>query len=119
MAGYFTPFPKLPVYVCSRSGARTWHRIAPLPGGDDPAAAFRRLALVLATMKRTTVVKATGDYLHAVCRTPLGFKDDVECHLCARDGLVHIRSASRIAPFWDFGVNRRRVAEIRRRLHVG
>ena len=119
MAVHFRPFPKLPVYVCSRSGELKWHRIAPLAVAGDPAAGFRRLGLVLAAMRRTTVVKATDEYLHAVCRTPLGFKDDVECHLCVEDGVIHVRSASRIAPFWDFGVNRRRVAEIRRRLQTG
>lgn len=119
MAVHFRPFPRLPVYVCSQSGEREWHRTAPLGVSGDPAAAFRRLRLVLDTMKRTAVVRATNDYLHAVCRSPLGFKDDIECHLCADEGLIHIRSASRIAPFWDFGTNRRRVAEIRRRLQAG
>ena len=119
MAVHFRPFPKLPVYVCSRSGELAWHRISPLGVSGDPAAAFRRLGFVLATMKRTTVLKATDDYLHAVCRTRLGFKDDVECHLRGDEGLIHIRSASRVAPFWDFGSNRRRVVEIRRRLQAG
>lgn len=118
MACHFRPFPRLPVYVCSRSGELAWHRIPPLGASGDPAASFRRLRLVLAGMKGTTVVKATDDYLHAVCRSPLGFADDVECRLCAEENLIHIRSASRIAPFWDFGVNRRRVAEIRCRLHA-
>lgn len=119
MAVHFRPFPKLPVYVCSRSGERRWHRIAPIRCTGDPTTAFRRLALVLAAMKRTAVVEQTSDYIHAVCRTPLGFTDDVKCYLCADEGLIHLRSASRIAPFWDFGANRRRVTEIRRRLHAG
>ena len=119
MTVHFRPFPKLPVYVCSRSGERSCHRIAPLGVSGDPAAAFRRLGIVLSAMPRTTVVKATNDYLHAVCRTALGFKDDVECHLWAEDAVIHIRSVSRIAPFWDFGANRRRVEEIRGRFQAG
>ena len=114
----YRPFPKLPVYVCSRRGERRWHRVAPLAFAGDPAAAFRRLRGVLAGLQRTTVVHATDDYLRAVCRTRLGFRDDVECHLSAAEGVIHVRSASRIAAFWDFGVNRRRVAEIRRRFQT-
>lgn len=118
MAVHFRPFPRLPVYVCSRHGELSWHQIAPLAFSGDPVAAFRRLGGVLAALKRTTVVHATDDHLRAVCRTPLGFSDDVECHLSAAEGVIHIRSASRIAPFWDFGANRRRVAEIRRRFQM-
>jgi len=118
MAVHFRPFPKLPVYVCSRHGEASWHRVAPLAFSGDPAAAFRRLRRVLAALKRTTVVHATDDHLRAVCRTRLGFRDDVECHLSAAEGVIHVRSVSRIAPFWDFGVNRRRVAEIRRRFQT-
>ena len=118
MAVTFRPFPKMPVYICSRSGELAWHRTAPLAVSGDPAVAFRRVEQVLAAMKRTEVVQTTDDYLHAVCRTPLGFEDDVECRLCVEDGVIHVRSASRIALFWDFGVNRRRVAEIRRRLQA-
>ena len=115
---HFRPFPKLPVYVCSRHGELSWHRVAPLAFSGDPVAAFLRLRGVLATLKRTTVVHATDDHLRAVCRTPLGFRDDVECHLSAAEGVIHVRSVSRIAPFWDLGVNRRRVAEIRRRFQT-
>ena len=83
MARHFRPFPTLPVYICSRSGEFAWHRVPPLDFSGDPAVAFRRLKLVLADMKGTTIVEATDGYLHAVCRSLLGFVDDVECQLCA------------------------------------
>ena len=81
----------------------------------DPAAAFLRLKTLLAEATDTDIVTATDDYLHAVCRTRLGFADDLECLLCASERLIHVRSASRIG-LYDLGVNRRRIESLRRRL---
>ena len=80
-----------------------------------PAAAFGRLKDLLAGMPRTAIVTATDDYLHAVCRTRLGFADDLECRLCSAGGVIHVRSASRLG-YYDFGVNRTRVEALRRQL---
>ena len=55
------------------------------------------------------IVAAADDYLHARCRTRLGFVDDVEFLLCPAEGVIHVRSASYISLFTDFGANRRRV----------
>ncbi len=84
----------------------------------EPAAAFDRLRTLLAGAPRTVIVTATDDYLHAVCRTRLGFADDIECRLCPTGRVIHVRSASRIG-IYDFGVNRRRVEALRRRLQGG
>ena len=84
----------------------------------EPAAAFDRLRALLAGAPRTVIVTATDDYLHAVCRTRLGFADDIECRLCPTGRVIHVRSASRIG-IYDFGVNRRRVEALRRRLQGG
>ena len=62
-------------------------------------------------MARSTVVSETDDYLHAICRTRLGFVDDVECRLAG--DVIHVRSASRVGWF-DFGANRARVEWLRR-----
>ena len=43
------------------------------------------------------------------------FVDDVEFHLRSAEGVIAVRSASRIGTS-DFGVNRRRVERIRDRL---
>ena len=83
----------------------------------DAALAFARLKNLLAGMPRTTLVTATADYLHAVCRTRIGFADDVECYLCQAEGVIHVRSASRLG-YYDFGVNRARVELLRRRLQT-
>ena len=87
-----------------------------MPG--DPAAAFARLKSLLAGTPGTVIATATDDYLHAVCRTRLGFVDDLECRLCAAGRVVHVRSASRLA-IWDLGANRARIEALRRRIRSG
>lgn len=65
----------------------------------------------LEAMPRSTVVKQEANYLYAEFRSRLlGFVDDVEFLF---DGsAIQVRSASRLGRR-DFGVNRRRVEELR------
>ena len=64
-------------------------------------------------MPRATVIRTEGAYLYAEFRTRLmRYVDDVELYYDERAGLVHVRSASRLGRR-DFGVNRRRVEELR------
>lgn len=116
----FTPFPLMPTYVASENYRVRLQRIEPFAVPDDPVADWRRLKFILASMERTEIVAETGDYIHAVCRSRgIGFRDDIEFRLHAGEGVIHVRSASRIGPFWDFGVNRARLEAIRSRLHSG
>ena len=110
--------PKRPNCVCSRDDAPPRHRVEPFAVTGDPAGAFRRLEALVAATPRTVILTATDDYLHAACRTRLGFVDDLECLLCPAAGVIHVRSASRIG-YYDFGANRARVEELRRRLRSG
>ena len=109
------PCGRRPNCVCSRDDASARHRVEPFAVSGDAAAAFARLKSLLAGMPRTAIVAATEDYLHAVCRTRIGFADDLECRLCRAQGVIHVRSASRLG-YYDFGVNRARVEALRRRL---
>ena len=60
------------------------------------------------------IVELTDNYLAARYRTALlGFTDDVEARLAADQGVIHLRSASRVG-YGDMGVNRKRVERIRR-----
>ncbi len=112
-----SPCPRFPFScVCSRDDAPDRQRVAPLAVSGDPRAAFARLTSLVAELPRTTVVTATDSYLHAECRSPRGFVDDLECRLCASGPLIHVRSASRIGLLWDMDVNRKRVETLRRRL---
>ena len=114
MAERLKPCPPKPNCVCSRLDASPRHRVEPFAVSGDPAQAFRRLKSLLEGLPRTSIVTATDDYLHAVCRTRLGFPDDVECLFSPKEGVIHVRSASRVG-YSDWGVNRRRVEGLRRR----
>lgn len=110
------PCPFWPNCVSSRADAWRLHRIGPFVISGDPATAFARLKTLLEETPRTKIVAAADDYLHAVCRTRLGFVDDLECQLAPAEGVIHVRSASRaFYAFIDSGVNRRRVEALRQR----
>ena len=118
MSERLAPCPDRPNCVCSRDDAPLRHRVEPLAVAGDPAAAFTRLGSLLAAAPRTVIVTATPDYLHAACRTRLGFVDDLECRLCPTEHVIHVRSASRLG-YSDFGVNRARVEALRRQFQSG
>ena len=107
----------VPAYVSSRAAAWWIQRVRPFQASGDPAARLRGLRRIVAAMPRTEVIEATDEYLHAVCRTLLGFRDDIEFRFSVADGVVHVQSASRFGLF-DFGVNRRRVERVRSRLRA-
>ena len=66
------------------------------------------------SMERSTVINAERNYLYAEYRTRLmRYVDDLELYYDERQGLVHVRSASRLGRR-DFGVNRQRVEALRR-----
>jgi uncharacterized protein (DUF1499 family) len=116
--GRLRPCPDSPNCVCSFD-TDDEHAIAPLDGGNDPAATFDRLRVLLQSMSRVQVVTDEGNYLHAGFTTPLlRFVDDVEFLLDADAGVIHIRSASRVGHS-DLGVNRKRVEQLRERLRTG
>ncbi len=82
----------------------------------SPEAGWSALQEVLAAEKRTTVITVGERYLHAEVRSAVfRFVDDIEFHLRPAEGLIAVRSASRLGRS-DFGVNRDRVEAIRARL---
>jgi len=90
------------------------HFIEPFRFAGSAGDAWRRLCEVVATQSRARIVERRDTYLHAEFRTAvLRFVDDVEFLLDAQQGVIHLRSASRLGRS-DFGVNRRRVERIRR-----
>ena len=65
---------------------------------------------------RTEIITDTGEYLHAEFTISIfGFVDDVEFHLRPGEGIIALRSASRLG-YSDLGVNRRRIAKLMRML---
>ena len=92
---------------------RAYAEIPPLRYTGDAAAAMTRLAGVVGGMDGAALHTATPDYLYATFTTRwLHFVDDVEFVVSPAEGLIHLRSASRLGAE-DFGTNRRRVEAIR------
>ena len=112
--GCLTDCPLSPNCVCS-DASDPGHRIPPFALATGPEQAWRVIEEVVASLPRTRIVTREPDYLNAQARTLLGFVDDLELHLRADEGLVAVRSASRLG-YSDFGVNRKRLEEIRVRL---
>ena len=116
MSEQLSPCPRFQFScVCSRDDAMRLQRVEPFTVSGDPVLAFARLKDLVSRTARTVVLTATDAYLHAECRTRLGFIDDLECRLCPTGRVIHVRSASRFG-IWDWGVNRRRVQRLRRQL---
>jgi uncharacterized protein (DUF1499 family) len=115
--GRLPPCPSSPNCVTSEPGADAEHAVDPLPlpaALDAPGAIDRLVAIVQAT-PRTAVLARTDEVLHATFRTPLlRFTDDVVFRADPAEGVIHVRSASRVGQ-GDLGVNRRRVEELRAR----
>jgi uncharacterized protein (DUF1499 family) len=112
--GRLADCPFNPNCVCS-DASDPGHRIAPFALATGPEQAWRAIEEVVASLPRTRVVVRQPEYLHAEARSLLGFVDDLELHLRADEGLVAVRSASRLG-YSDLGVNRKRIEALRGRL---
>ena len=112
--GRLADCPMSPNCVCS-DASDPGHRIAPFALAVGPEAAWRAIEEAVDSLPRGRIVEREMGYLRAEDRTRLGFVDDLELHLRVDEGLVAVRSASRLG--WsDLGANRRRVERLRSRL---
>ncbi len=107
-------------HTCVSSQAqKPSQRVAPFVyrgSGEEALADLRRILESMVGVKITT---ATDNYLRAEFTSLLfRFIDDLELLLSPDEGVIHVRSASRVGR-WDLGVNRRRVEDLRRRLGGG
>ena len=111
--GRLAPCRRTPNCVSSQAEPQDQeHYIAPLAFRGTMA----ELRRAVESMPRATVVTVQAQYLYAEFRTMLmRYVDDVELYYDERAGLVHVRSASRLGRR-DFGLNRKRVEELRARL---
>ncbi|HYL91232.1 MAG TPA: DUF1499 domain-containing protein [Burkholderiales bacterium] len=108
--GRLAPCKRSPNCVSSQADpADREHYIAPIAFRGSMA----DLRRAVESMARATVIKADRNYLYAEYRTRLmRYVDDVELYYDDKQGLVHVRSASRLGRR-DFGVNRNRVEALR------
>ncbi len=64
----------------------------------------------------TEIKEVKENYIHAVYTIPFfGYKDDLEFYMPDSGNVIHFRSASRVG-YYDFGVNKRRINRLRKKL---
>ena len=106
--------PKSPNCVSSLSQDKS-HYVEPLKYKATLEEAREKLISVINSMKRSEIVTAEINYVHATFKSRLfRFVDDVEFSFDDQRKVIDVRSASRTG-YSDLGVNRKRVEEIRRR----
>jgi uncharacterized protein (DUF1499 family) len=109
-----SPCPKSPNCVSSLSKDES-HYVAPLAYETTPEEAREKIISVINSMKRSEIVTAEMNYIHATFTSALfRFVDDVEFSFDDQKKVIDVKSASRTG-YSDLGVNRKRVEEIRRR----
>ena len=97
----------------SSDAADLAHSIAAFTLAIPPGEAWPALRRSVGGLRRTEIIAETSDYLHAECTSAVfGFVDDLELHLRSAEGLIAVRSASRLG-YSDLGVNRRRIEDLR------
>ena len=111
----FSPCPPSPNCVSTRAPASDdRHAIAPYRYQKSRVEAKEALKAAIATLPRNNLIEEDQAYLRYEFTSLLfRFIDDVEFVFHDDEKMIHFRSASRIG-YGDFGVNRRRMEEIRR-----
>lgn len=115
--GRLRPCPETPNCVCSETPDSPFY-IEPLDVDGPPQEAWTRIRSLLQSLGGHIEIEEEG-YLWAVFFTKLfHFRDDVELRLDTDEGLIHIRSSSRVG-YSDFGQNRKRVNIIQKAFKKG
>jgi len=111
--GKLLPCPNSPNCVSSESFPEK-STVAPLVFTSSASEAWQTLQDILLEMGGH-VEEVDDSFLHATFRSRVfRFVDDVSARLDPEKNLIQIRSASRVGHS-DFGVNRKRVEELRKR----
>lgn len=106
------PCPTSPNCVSSEA-QDDGHQVSPLSFSVPAAEAWRLLKEQVAMLPRTVIVNEKPGYLHAQSKSAVfGFVDDLEFYLRPAQGVIAVRFAARTG-YYDFGVNRQRVEELR------
>ena len=108
------PCPASPNCVTSQN-PDDGHAIEPFDYTGSPEDARQALLAALETMPRTQVVSRTKVYIRAEFRSSFfKFLDIGEFVIREHTPIIDVRSASQTG-YFDFGVNRKRLEQIRRR----
>ena len=107
--------PSSPNCVCTLGNSQN-HFMPPYRYRNTLEEAKTGLKQVFSEMSRTELIQEEDIYLHYEVTSLLArFVDDVEILFDDATKSIHFRSAARTG-YYDFGVNRRRMEEIRSRL---
>jgi len=78
-----------------------------------------RMKKIVIGMKRSRIIRSDGTYIHVEFTSALlRFVDNVEFFLDEHAAVIQVRSSSRIG-FFDLGVNRDRIEDIRAAIDPG
>lgn len=112
--GRLAACPGSPNCVSSQAPPADAHRVEPLRYTGPRGAALARLIAAVEGLPGARLVERRDDYLRVECTSRLfRFVDDLELYLPpGEEGVVHVRSASRVGHS-DLGVNRARVEALR------
>jgi uncharacterized protein (DUF1499 family) len=112
-----SPCPNKPNCVSSQAKSADQF-VAPYKLLLPPAEAWLEFQKILKSRERTKITEITDRYLRAESTSFFfRFVDDIEAMLDSDSRQIHIRSASRLG-YRDFGVNRKRIEELRQVLHA-
>jgi len=98
--------------TASTASAKRNH-IEPISYTGDASEVIDNVASLVPTMSGTKIIAQTENYLHVTYKTLLlGYTDDLELLRDDEQGMLQIRSASRLGRS-DFGANRKRIEALR------
>ena len=112
---FLEPCPKTPNCVSSMEPEVDKHYIPPLLYTGEKKLAYQKLEAIIEADSRGRIISKQENYLKAEFTSMIfGFVDDVEFLFSPALSTIEVRSASRVG-YYDFGVNRRRIEDIRKR----
>lgn len=109
--GQFTPCASAPHCVSSQAPADSDHHVTPWTYTTGPSIARSALIATLSKADNAQLVTRDPQFLHATFTSTLGFVDDVTFLIHPDAQRIDVKSSSRIG-YYDFGVNRNRVARL-------
>jgi uncharacterized protein (DUF1499 family) len=115
--GRLAPPKRTPNCVSSQADANdAEHSIAPIAFKGTTVEAMVAARRAIESIERSSIVREERGYMYAEFASKLlGYVDDLELVFDEKAGVFHVRSASRLGRR-DFGVNRKRVELLRRKL---
>ena len=79
---------------------------------SKPDDAFKNIVELCKKLPRSEVIEETTNYFHCVCRSLIfRFPDDLEILKLPKDGIIQIKSSSRVGVS-DLGVNQNRINKL-------